>query len=199
MVRKKGYDGNLFSDIPVFHRILLHLFESQPRQHRLSMPLYLTQTGIADAVGASQNFISVVLNDMVSQGLVEDCSAHVENHGRKMKVYELTQHGLQDASQVYEGVLKKIARVADGSDILEMTIGECISRYKPAPRVVTIIRETGIRGYYIASPDQGISSKTATDGKLGKSHRKKTNNVLDLEIDNAFSAFEEEMGKKNNE
>jgi len=69
-----------FSDLSVFHRIIIHLYEVQPRRPVLSSPFGLTQEGISSAVEASQNFTSVVLHQMISQGLVQEKKTHIEKN-----------------------------------------------------------------------------------------------------------------------
>jgi small GTP-binding protein len=129
-----------FSDITVFHRVLLHLFESQPRTPELSIPTELTQDGIASGVGASRNFISVILHQMVSQGIAQQKIAHVRGRGRRMKAYELSPLGYQQAAMLAEEIkLREIRMSVDGKPMVSK-VGEMLVKAKPPRALLGFIK-----------------------------------------------------------
>ena len=81
-------------------RVLVHLLRFTGFEGEMLVPVEVTQRGIADAVGVKLTHISRVLKNMISGGLLAENKAHVHGLSRRVKVYFLTQEGLEKGKEI---------------------------------------------------------------------------------------------------
>lgn len=189
---------NALCGLTVYQKILLHINHVQPRQERFSMPFSLTQTGIASAVGASQNFISVTLTEMARDNLIEEKSAHVEGKSRRMKVYMLTAIGIKKAADLMSYIKNREVLCYNGVNIIPLTIEEIlgIARNNRTPvNPCDIILQAERKGHFSIPPRE---KNTTSDGNR-MDHRSRRvmktpdKPVIDVIIDDIFRKVESEM------
>jgi AAA+ ATPase superfamily predicted ATPase len=94
-------------------RVLLYLMEYVQLREQLrfsgtgSIPLSVTQTGIADAVSVSRAHVSRVMNVLEDEALVIGKRAHVKGMKRRTTVYFLTDNGITCAGRIKESFQDK--------------------------------------------------------------------------------------------
>ncbi len=98
-------------------KVVLHLFRLGHLREEFEVPLALSQEGISERFEVRQSSISRVLNKMLRQQLVEERQAYVSGSRQKRKVYFLTHHGHQVATDLrnqVEGCAIRVSGVASG-------------------------------------------------------------------------------------
>ena len=88
----------------------------------------VTQSGIAFGVGMSRTHVPRAVKGLIKDGLVEELTARVKGHERRMNIYSVTTEGLRSAEELWkqirettfpvqkEGIASKMA----GKDIEEL-------------------------------------------------------------------------------
>jgi len=79
---------------PHWVRILDYLRQFDPHHYEHVAPLDLTQNGISDAIGISRPHASLVLNDLITRGLVESKLLYIKGQGRRRLAYFISSIGL---------------------------------------------------------------------------------------------------------
>jgi len=101
-------------------RVLLHLSrfatDIPPEEH----PGETAQTGIAAAVGISRTHIPRAVKGLIKDGLVEEITARVRGHERRMNVYVITAEGLRRAEELWRAVNELSFKVERDGVIREM-------------------------------------------------------------------------------
>ena len=99
--------------INVIDRVLLHLSrfvtESPPEEY----PPESAQAGIAFAVGISRTHVPRAVKGLMKDGLIEELTARVKGHDRRMNVYIVTQEGMRKADDFWrsaQGMLFSVMR-----------------------------------------------------------------------------------------
>lgn len=99
--------------INVIDRVLLHLSrfatESPPEEY----PPESAQAGIAFAVGISRTHVPRAVKGLMKDGLIEELTARVKGHDRRMNVYVVTQEGMRKADGFWrsaQGMLFSVMR-----------------------------------------------------------------------------------------
>jgi small GTP-binding protein len=147
--------------------VLLHLHDYQQRGAQYASPDELTQDGIANAVRASQNFISVVMRQMVAEGLVEEKINHVQGRGRRMKVYELSQLGFQHATMIESELRQRKIIVPRGGTVLETSVDQLLRESKPRITISVLVCRPGITEATYSSGGREASPAQARPQKRG--------------------------------
>jgi len=81
-------------------KILVHLFNYYGKNEGYTLPVAITQEGIADKVGLKQNTVSYAVRTLVDEGLVEEQTRRIKNKKQKRKAYFLTEEGVDQAKRV---------------------------------------------------------------------------------------------------
>ena len=99
--------------INVVDRVLLHLSrfatESPPEEY----PPESSQAGIAFAVGISRTHVPRAVKGLMKDGLIEELTARVKGHDRRMNVYVATSEGMRKADEFWraaQGMLFSVMR-----------------------------------------------------------------------------------------
>ncbi|MCI4368790.1 MAG: MarR family transcriptional regulator [Thermoplasmata archaeon] len=102
-----GVPSNPGRDAPhlrIFARILLHIARQPRFAPTETVPATLTQSGIAEALGASQGSVSNALKRLVDGGAVRVERTHVWRRMQRLKVYQLTERGESLVRQIRSGM-----------------------------------------------------------------------------------------------
>ena len=98
--------GNLGGGLKGREKILLHLTSIRVEAgDAIRAPFSLTQAGIAGAIKASQNSVSVALKRLVDEGHILISNAHVDGFNRKRRTYLLTPKGRSFAGEINEHLM----------------------------------------------------------------------------------------------
>ncbi|MEF8873429.1 MAG: tetratricopeptide repeat protein [Candidatus Thermoplasmatota archaeon] len=81
-------------------KILVHLFNYYGKNEGYTLPVAITQEGIAEKVGLKQNTVSYAVRTLVEEGLVEEQTRRIKNKKQKRKAYFLTEEGVDKAEEV---------------------------------------------------------------------------------------------------
>jgi tetratricopeptide (TPR) repeat protein/DNA-binding MarR family transcriptional regulator len=79
--------------ISIENRILLHILSYQGSKSQYKASTALTQTGIAQAVGANRSYISRAVKKSLDKGLIQENIGRVDHRIKKQKYYLLTDRG----------------------------------------------------------------------------------------------------------
>lgn len=150
--------------INVIDRVLLHLSrfasDSPPEEY----PPESAQAGIAFAVGISRTHVPRAVKTLMKDGLVEEITARVKGHDRRMNVYVVTQTGKRRAEDFWksaQGMLFSVMRDGNltkmsGTDI-EGAVGKrkaiaAISQMTDGIVVIDELKRTPVRSLDAAPP-----------------------------------------------
>lgn len=129
--------------LSVNDRVLLHLsrfaYDMPPEEY----PSETAQTGIASAVGISRTHVPRAVKGLIKDGLVNEITARVRGHERRMNVYTISTEGLRMAEDIWRTALESFFPVNKGGSIVEMKgkeIEELVGR-KRALAVVSQMRD----------------------------------------------------------
>lgn len=99
--------------INVNDRVLLHLSRFATDMRPDEYPPESTQAGIAFAVGISRTHVPRAVKGLIKDNLIEELTARVRGHERRMNVYMVTQEGLRKAEEFWraaQGMLFTVMR-----------------------------------------------------------------------------------------
>jgi DNA-binding MarR family transcriptional regulator len=133
--------------LSVNDRVLLHLSrfaaDVQPEEY----PVECTQAGIAFAVGISRTHVPRAVKGLIKDGYVEELTARVKGHERRMNVYAITPEGLRNAEDLWCATLNDVfSVVTEGATIrmigkdIEFKIGK-----KKAVAAISQMRDGVVR------------------------------------------------------
>jgi DNA-binding MarR family transcriptional regulator len=88
----------------------------QPEEH----PAETTQAGIAFAVGISRTHVPRAVKGLEKDGLVEELTARVKGHERRMNVYAITAEGLKNAEVLWRTVMDDVFSVITDENVVRM-------------------------------------------------------------------------------
>ena len=133
--------------LSVNDRVLLHLSrfatDIQPEEH----PAETTQAGIAFAVGISRTHVPRAVKGLEKDGLVEELTARVKGHERRMNVYAITAEGLKNAEVLWRTVLDDVFSVITEGNVVRMMGKDIESKVgkKKAVAAVSQMRDGVVR------------------------------------------------------
>ncbi len=96
-------------------RVLLHLHDFWTAREPI---VQATQEGIASATGIQRSHVPRALRTLVVLGELEESSGRIRGHGRKVKVYRLTEPGMRRARTLLDDLLDRAVRTDAGSSPL---------------------------------------------------------------------------------
>ncbi len=88
-------------------RVMIHLLEQARRYTDFEAPVTLTQAGIAQGSGVSRGHAATVLAELLHDELVQEKKSRVVQAQRKLKTYNLSQLGLEQATYLRDSMLKR--------------------------------------------------------------------------------------------
>ncbi len=97
--------------LSVNDRVLLHLSRFATDIQPEECPAECTQAGIAFAVGISRTHVPRAVRGLIKDGHVEEISARVKGHERRMNVYAITAEGLKIAENLWRSALDDVFSV----------------------------------------------------------------------------------------
>jgi DNA-binding MarR family transcriptional regulator len=107
--------------INVIDRVLLHLSrfatESPPEEY----PSESAQAGIAFAVGISRTHVPRAVKGLMKDGLIEELTARVKGHDRRMNVYVVTREGMRKADEFWRSAQGMLFSVMLEGNIAKMS------------------------------------------------------------------------------
>lgn len=107
--------------INVVDRVLLHLSrfvtESPPEEY----PPESAQAGIAFAVGISRTHVPRAVKGLMKDGLIEELTARVKGHDRRMNVYVVTQEGMRKADDFWRSAQEMLFSVMRDGNLMKMS------------------------------------------------------------------------------
>jgi DNA-binding Lrp family transcriptional regulator len=107
--------------INVIDRVLLHLSrfatDSPPEEY----PPETAQAGIAFAVGISRTHVPRAVKGLMKDGLIEELTARVKGHERRMNVYVVTQEGMRRADDFWKSAQWKMFSVMRDGNLTKMS------------------------------------------------------------------------------
>ncbi|UCE73243.1 MAG: winged helix-turn-helix domain-containing protein [Methanomassiliicoccales archaeon] len=151
MIKMHAYD-NL---IQVENRVLLHLLNSHSSNHEYNIPIALTQTGIAQAVGASRSHISKTIRNSIDRGYLQVCNGRVKHRKKKQKYFLLTDYGKEYAYKIKKRLSNLTVTLEQLDDTSKMIKIDDIIPYLRKERICTEITELDI--YNSISNDLTVS------------------------------------------
>ncbi|UCE75317.1 MAG: ATP-binding protein [Methanomassiliicoccales archaeon] len=97
----------LDSLIPIEKRILIHLLGYIRFKPKSTVPMALTQNGIAQAIAASRGYTPRPLKNLVTNGYVKESFGRVKGRNKKQKYYMLTHEGEKYINKFQKEVSKQ--------------------------------------------------------------------------------------------
>jgi small GTP-binding protein len=127
-------------------KVMLHLSKYSRLRDLYVVPPATTQQGIADSVGASRNYVSVVLVRLIEQGLVIEHTSRVVGSRRKKRAYFLTARGDSYAKDLKDDISKSTVRVLTDDGVVDMKYSELGKVIGPVPDATEIVKMIGDDG-----------------------------------------------------
>ena len=106
--------------LSVNDRVLLHLSRFASDLPPEEYPAETAQTGIASAVGISRTHVPRAVKGLMKEGYIEELTARVRGHERRMNVYAVTPDGLRRAEEVWRSALETTFPVLRNGNTIEM-------------------------------------------------------------------------------
>ncbi|MBU0685486.1 MAG: hypothetical protein ABIE25_04860 [Thermoplasmatota archaeon] len=126
--------------LSVNDRVLLHLMrfatDVQPEEYLAEC----TQAGIAFAVGISRTHVPRAVKGLIKDGHVEELTARVKGHERRMNVYAITAEGLKNAENLWRAALDDVFTVITEGETVRM-IGKDIESKIGKKRAVAAVSQ----------------------------------------------------------
>ncbi len=107
--------------INVVDRVLLHLSRFATDTPPEEYPPESSQAGIAFAVGISRTHVPRAVKGLMKDGLIEELTARVKGHERRMNVYVVTHEGMKKAEQFWTEAQGRAFAVMRDSGITMMS------------------------------------------------------------------------------
>lgn len=108
--------------VTVTDKVLVHLRDYVRLAEAAEVPADLTQSGIAEVVGARRSHVSATLSALRTRGLVEERTVRVTDQFRRRKAYFLTPKGLERADDLAEAFRGRTVRVPVDDETREVPI-----------------------------------------------------------------------------
>jgi DNA-binding MarR family transcriptional regulator len=111
-------------------RVLLYLLEFERYKERHTYPYGVTQRGIAEAIDILPAHVPRTVKKLIVEKLVEERFGRVEGSPRKVRVYFLTETGVQKANELKQRILCEKVMVKHGERNTEKEISELTNFHK---------------------------------------------------------------------
>lgn len=106
-----------------------------------TMPLAITQEGIAKAVGIHWNHVSRAIKEFEQAGLVVTKKANIEGGGRRRNVYFLTDEGCKIAGERLKQIRDMYANVIINKETINVKLGDLYDKFSGELEFVDMIRD----------------------------------------------------------
>ncbi|MGC8913827.1 MAG: ATP-binding protein [Thermoplasmata archaeon] len=105
-------------------RVLIYLLDYVRFKERHTYPFGITQKGIAEAVDILPAHVPRTVKKLMNENLVEERFGRVEGIPRKVRVYFLTQNGVEKANALKSQILATKVPVREGDVLIEKSVDE---------------------------------------------------------------------------
>jgi DNA-binding MarR family transcriptional regulator len=110
--------------LSVNNRVLLHLSTFATDVPPEEYPPETAQVGIAAGVGISRTHVPRALKGLIADRLVEELTARVRGHERRMSVYVITPEGLRRVDELIKGLRQRTFCVRQAGETRTMALSE---------------------------------------------------------------------------
>jgi DNA-binding MarR family transcriptional regulator len=128
------------SQLSVNDRVLLHLSRFATDIPPEEYPPETAQTGIASAVGISRTHVPRAVKGLIKDGLVNEVTARVKGHERRMNVYAVTAEGMRRAEEIWRVALEISFPVASSGKTVTMS-GKDIEALVGRKRALAVVSQ----------------------------------------------------------
>ncbi|MCJ2531150.1 MAG: AAA family ATPase, partial [Candidatus Thermoplasmatota archaeon] len=144
--------------LTVKERILLHLFDFNRYVDEYEVPLEVSQSGIASAVGIRVHHATQYLRPLIEADLVEEGVRHIQRQARRRKTYFLSPRGRQEASSLRTSLFEEPVPFHHRSGKAdELTLAQVYQEERRGSPLVELVRELGETGFLTGQPEEGPS------------------------------------------
>lgn len=144
--------------LTVKERILLHLFDFNRFAEAYEVPLEVTQSGIASAVGIRVQHATQYLKPLVAEEHVVEGVRHIRRQPRRRKAYFLTPAGRREASHLRSSLFEEPVRFRHRSGRSEeLTLAHVYQEERRGDPLLGLIRELDEAGFLTEASEAGPS------------------------------------------
>lgn len=105
-------------------RILLYLSDFKGMEERFELPVALTQKSVAFAAGIHRKHVSRYLDDLVTEGTVQERKAHIGGMKQRMLAYYLSPRGWDRSKEIRAHLSTIRVQIVVNGGTREMTMDE---------------------------------------------------------------------------
>jgi len=182
-------------------KVLVHLLDHYGKEEGYTLPVELTQEGIADCLDLKQNTVSYAVRKLVEEGLLREETRRIKNKKQKRKAYFLTEKGFKKGKETREKIAATEVDVLPDKDKSSIKIGEINAYFQTNLSLLEIVRRVENDCSFESRKEDGDRSfevhlKDLTSSK-GKNHPKFDELMEDWEKGNELVSIigEEGTGK----
>ncbi len=134
--------------LTVKQRILLHLFEFNRFADEYTVPMEVTQTGIAKATGIRVQHVTQYVRPLISDHLVAERTSHILGQPRRRKAYFLEHGGRQEAASLRRLLLKETVPFRTlANEETEAKLAEVYQETRRGSKLLELLQELGTSGH----------------------------------------------------
>ncbi len=122
-------------------KVIVHILDYYGKEDGYSLPVEITQEGIADSVGLKQNTVSYAVRKLVEDGFMKEETRRIKGKKQKRKAYFLTDSGIKKARDIRNEMLNTEVEVSLEGEKKKMNIGEINTYFQTNISVLDIIRK----------------------------------------------------------
>jgi len=135
-------------DLTVKDRIQLYLFDYNRYTEAFDVPVEVTQEAIANAVGIRVTHVPQYIRPLLSEGLVEERSAHILRQKRRRKAYFLTAKGRTQVAALRNTLLQESVPIKKREgDIVQVPLSRLYHEDRRGASLFTIVQELRTFGH----------------------------------------------------
>ncbi|NIN67484.1 MAG: AAA family ATPase [Anaerolineae bacterium] len=133
--------------LTVKQRIFLHLFEFNRFADEYTVPIEVTQTGIAEAAGIRVQHVTQYVKPLIADHLVVERTRHIQGQPRRRKAYFLEHGGRQEAASLRRSLLKETVPYRTlGNEIRETTLSDVYQETRRGSELLELLQELETSG-----------------------------------------------------
>jgi len=182
-------------------KVLVHLLNYYGNEEGYSLPVELTQEGIADKLDLKQNTVSYAVRTLVEEGLLREETRRIKNKKQKRKAYFLTDQGFKKGKKVRQKIAETKVDAIPDSEKSPIKLGEINAYFQTNLSLLEILRKIEKEGSF--EPEKEETEKSFEQyledlpTPAGKSHPKFDNliNIWENENDIVSIIGDEGTGK----
>lgn len=129
-------------------KVLVHLLDHYGNDEGYSLPVEITQEGIADSLGLKQNTVSYAVRNLVKEDMLKEETRRIKNKKQKRKAYFLTDNGFEKAKKTKEDMSNSQVDVISNQKKRSMKVGEINAYFQTNYSLLEIIQKVEEEGYF---------------------------------------------------